>query len=148
MFLVDNWQHAYISEGRGKFSPRCFVGRYKWPMLAFWGRWSQRLTLTMESRFCLTQLSPNLHIEKLRSSLNCVDELPFFLIPKVEHLSTHIIKPVQLHHLLNTFKRNWLSFQLILWYPNHQQIETSDVVIKSWQNYNPYNEFFHGQLIL
>ena len=84
----------------------------------------------------------------LRFGLNCVDELPFFLIPKVEHLSTHIIKPVQLHHLLNTFKRNWLSFQLILWYPNHQQIETSDVVIKSWQNYNPYNEFFHGQLIL
>ena len=41
---------------------------------------------------------------------NCVDELPFFLIPKVEHLSTHIIKPAQLYHLLNTFKSNWLSF--------------------------------------
>ena len=48
----------------------------------------------------------------LRYGLNCVDKLPFFLIPKVEHLSTQIIKPAQLHHLLNTFKGNWLSFSV------------------------------------
>ena len=48
----------------------------------------------------------------LRYGLNCVDKLPFFLIPKVEHLSTQIIKPAQLHHLLNTFKSNWLSFSV------------------------------------
>ena len=29
----------------------------------------------------------------LRYGLNCVDELLFFLIPKVEHLSMHVIKP-------------------------------------------------------
>ena len=46
----------------------------------------------------------------LRYCLECVDELPFFLTAKVEHLSMHIIKPAQLHHLLNTFKSNWLSF--------------------------------------
>ena len=36
----------------------------------------------------------------LRYGLNCLDELPFSLIPKVEHLSTHITKGVQLYHLL------------------------------------------------
>ena len=60
----------------------------------------------------------------LRFGLNCVDELPFFLIPKVEHLFTHIIKSV---YLLNTFKSNWLSFSVDVAKPNHQQIETSDV---------------------
>ena len=35
-------------------------------MSAFWGKRSQRLTysLTIESRFCLTNFSPNLDIEK------------------------------------------------------------------------------------
>ena len=48
----------------------------------------------------------------LRYALNFVDELPFYSIPKVEHLSMHIIKAAQLHHLLNTFKSNWLTFSV------------------------------------
>ena len=48
----------------------------------------------------------------LMYGLNCVDELPFFLIPKVEHFSMDIIKPPQLHHLLNTYKSIWLSFSV------------------------------------
>ena len=48
----------------------------------------------------------------LRYGLNCIDELPSFLIPKVERLSTHIIKPALLHHLVNAFKSNWLSFSV------------------------------------
>ena len=35
----------------------------------------------------------------LRYGLNSVDELLFFLKPKVEQLSMHIMKPIQLHHL-------------------------------------------------
>ena len=31
--------------------------------------------------------------------LNSVDELLFFLKPKVEHLSMHILQPIQLHYL-------------------------------------------------
>ena len=54
--------------------------------------------------------------------------LPFFLIPKVEHLPTHIIKTAQLHYLLNTFKSNWLSF-------------SDDVVIaESSANWNQWHD--------
>ena len=63
----------------------------------------------------------------LRYGLTSIDELPFFLISKVEHLSTHTIEPAQLHHLLNTFKSNLLSFSVDVLIAEYQQVETSNV---------------------
>ena len=42
--------------------------------------------------------------------LNCVDNVPFFLIPNVLHLSTRTVRFVQFHHFVKRFNSSWLSF--------------------------------------
>ena len=39
----------------------------------------------------------------LRHGLNCVDNVPFFLIPNVLHLSIQTIRFAYLHHFLKGF---------------------------------------------
>ena len=46
----------------------------------------------------------------LRCGLNYVDNVPFFLISNVLHLSTQTIRFVQFHHFVKRFNSNWLSY--------------------------------------
>ena len=124
------------------------------------------ILLTMESRFIISNLFLGCKGKRfivsmygLKSDINC-----FYLA------YTHCIRKCfpNIHENLINF--NWWNifiiyfkvnyFKLCWWitvFPNSNWLsfsvdvaiaETTDVVIKSWQNYNSYNEFCYGQLIL
>ena len=46
----------------------------------------------------------------LTHGLNCVDNVLFFLIPNVLHLSTRTIRFTQYYHFVKRFNSSWLSF--------------------------------------
>ena len=67
----------------------------------------------------------------LRHCLNCVDNVPFSLIPNVLHLSTRTIRFPHLHHFVERFSSSWQTGN---WseFPGANEL----------QNYTLYNGFF------
>ena len=68
----------------------------------------------------------------LRHGLNCVDNVPFFLIPNVLHLSTQTIRFAHLHHFLKRFNSSWLSCSVDI-----ARAESS----ANWNQFRSANEF-------
>ena len=48
----------------------------------------------------------------LGHGLNCVDNVPFFLIPNVSNLSTRTIRFAQYHYFVKRFNSSWVSFSV------------------------------------
>ena len=67
-----------------------------------------------------------------RHGLNCVDNVPFFLIPNVLHLSTQTIRFAHLHHFLKRFNSSWLSCSVDI-----ARAESS----ANWNQFRSANEF-------
>ena len=68
----------------------------------------------------------------LRHGLNCVDNVPFFLIPNVLHLSIQTIRFAYLHHFLKGFNSSWLSCSVDI-----TRAESS----ANWNQFRIANEF-------
>ena len=68
----------------------------------------------------------------LRHGLNCVDNVPFFLIPNVLHLSIQTIRFAHLHHCLKRFNSIWLSCSV-----DTTRAESS----ANWNQFRIANEF-------
>ena len=68
----------------------------------------------------------------LRHGLNCVDNVPFFLIPNVLHLSIQTIRFAHLHHFLKRFNSIWLSCSV-----DTTRAESS----ANWNQFRIANEF-------
>ena len=68
----------------------------------------------------------------LRHDLNCVDNVPFFLIPNVLHLSIQTIRFAHLHHFLKGFNSSWLSCSVDI-----TRAESS----ANWNQFRIANEF-------
>ena len=67
-----------------------------------------------------------------RHGLNCVDNVPFFLIPNVLHLFTQTMRFVHLHHFLKRFNISWLSCSVDI-----ARAESS----ANWNQFRSANEF-------
>ena len=84
----------------------------------------------------------------LRHGLNCVHNVPFFLIPNILHVSTRTIRFAHLYHFVKRFKSSWLSCSVDVTKAESSTNRNQFWGAKELQKLNPMQRTFSSSMVL